>query len=86
MAYADFDATDARGMWSPPNGAAPQMLPDSWKDNPEDEYRTDLPDLTDDELNALGWLKVDVPSYALNGAAFAVMTMNGTPQQDHMTL
>ena len=70
MAYADFDATDARGMWSPPNKSAPQMLPDLWKDNPEDEYRTDLPDLTDDELNALVWLKVDVPSYALNGAAF----------------
>ena len=70
MAYTDFAATEARGMWSPPNGAAPQMLPDQWKDNPEDELRTDLPDKTDDELVALGWRKVDMPSYTTNGAAF----------------
>ena len=70
MAYTDFAATEARGMWSPPNGAAPQMLPDQWKDNPEDALRTDLPDKTDDELVALGWLKVDLPSYTTNGAAF----------------
>ena len=70
MAYADIDATMARGMWSPPNGAAPQMLPDQWKDNPEDALRYDLPDKTDDELVALGWKKVDMPSYTTNGAAF----------------
>jgi len=70
MAYTDFAATEARGMWSPPNGAAPQMLPDRWKDNPEDALITDLPDKTDDELIALGWKKVDMPSYATNGAAF----------------
>ncbi len=70
MAYTDFAATEARGMWSPPNGAAPQMLPDQWKDNPEDALRYDLPDKTDDELVALGWKKVDGPSYAVNGAAF----------------
>ena len=70
MAYADIDATMARGMWSPPNGAAPQMLPDQWKDNPEDALRYDLPDKTDDELVALGWLKVDLPSYATKGAVF----------------
>lgn len=70
MAYTDFAATEARGMWSPPNGAAPQMLPDQWKDNPGDALRTDLPDKTDDELVALGWKKVDMPSYATNGAAF----------------
>ena len=70
MAYTDFAATEARGMWSPPNGAAPQMLPDQWKDNPEDELRYDLPDKTDDELVALGWKKVDMPSYTINGAAF----------------
>ena len=69
MAYTDFAATEARGMWSPPNGAAPQMLPDQWKDNPEDTLRTDLPDKTDDELVALGWLKVDMPSYETLGAA-----------------
>ena len=68
MAYTDFAATEARGMWSPPNGAAPQMLPDIWKDNPEDSVRTDLPDKTDDELSALGWLKVTMPSYSTHGA------------------
>ena len=70
MAYTDIAATAARGMWSPPNGAAPQMLPDQWKDNPEDELRTDLPDKTDDELVSLGWKKVDLPSYTINGAAY----------------
>ena len=70
MAYTDFAATEARGMWSPPNGAAPQMLPDRWKDNPGDAIRTDLPDKTDDELVALGWKKVDMVSYATYGAAF----------------
>ena len=70
MAYTDFAATEARGMWSPPNGAAPQMLPDQWKDNPEDALRYDLPDKTDDELVALGWKKVADPSYETNGAAF----------------
>lgn len=70
MAYTDFAATEARGMWSPPNGAAPQMLPDRWKDNPEDELRFDIPDKTDDELVALGWKKVDYPSYDTNGAAY----------------
>jgi hypothetical protein len=70
MPYADFDATQARGMWSPPNGAAPQMLPDRWRDNPGDAIVTDIPDKTDDELVALGWLKVDMPSYATKGAAF----------------
>jgi hypothetical protein len=56
MPYADFDATEARGMFSPPNGAAPQMLPDRWRDNPGDAIVTDLPDKTDDELVALGWV------------------------------
>ena len=53
MAYTDFAATEARGMWSPPNGAAPQMLPDLWRDNPGDAVRTDIPDKTDDELVAM---------------------------------
>ena len=70
MAYANFDATEARGMWSPPNGSAPQMIPDKWRDNPGDPIRTDLPDKTDDELVALGWKKVIMPSYEANGAAF----------------
>ena len=67
MAYTDFAATEARGMWSPPNGAAPQMLPDQWKNNPGDELRYDLPDKTDDELVALGWVKVDIPTYDTHG-------------------
>jgi len=70
MAYTDFAATEARGMWSPPNGAAPQMLPDQWKDTPEDALRTDLPDKTDDELVALGWKKVTMPSYLTMGTAY----------------
>ena len=70
MPYADIDATQARGMWSPPNKAAPQMLPDRWRNNPGDAIVTDLPNKTDDELVALGWLKVDMPSYATKGAAF----------------
>lgn len=56
MAYADFAATEARGMYSPPNGNDPQMLPDYWRgDLHNGIIRTDLPDLTDEELNALGW-------------------------------
>ena len=70
MAYADIFATEARGMWSPPNGAAPQIIPDRWKDNFEDALRYDLPDKTDDELVALGWKKVDHPSYATLGPTF----------------
>ena len=55
MAYVDIFATEARGMYSPPNGNDPQLLPDYWRSAPEEEVRTDLPDLTDAELNALGW-------------------------------
>ena len=62
--------TMARGMWSPPNGAAPQNIPAQWKATPDGELSTDLPDKTDDELVALGWKKVDEPSYATKGAEF----------------
>ena len=62
--------TMARGMWSPPNGAAPQNIPAQWKATPDGELSTDLPDKTDDELVALGWRKVDMPSYETYGAAF----------------
>jgi hypothetical protein len=55
MAYADIFATEARGMFSPPNGNHPQILPDYWKETPESEARTDLPELSIEELNALGW-------------------------------
>ncbi len=55
MAYVDFAATEARGMYSPPNGNDPQMLPDYWREVIGGPIRTDLPDLTNEELNALGW-------------------------------
>ena len=55
MSYIDFAATEARGMYSPPNGNDPQMLPDYWRSAPGEPVRTDLPELTDAELNALGW-------------------------------
>jgi hypothetical protein len=55
MAYVDFAATEARGMYSPPNGNDPQGLPDYWREVIGGPIRTDLPDLTDAELNALGW-------------------------------
>ena len=55
MAYADLAATEARGRYSPPNGNDPQTIPDLWRPAPGEEVRTDLPDLTDEELNALGW-------------------------------
>jgi hypothetical protein len=51
----DIFQIEARGMFSPPNGNHPQMIPDLWRENPGDEIRTDLPELTDEELNALGW-------------------------------
>ena len=70
MAYKDISATEARGMWSPPNGASPQMIPDYWISNPEESARTDLPDKTDAELVSLGWKKVDMPSYSTYGVAY----------------
>ncbi len=55
MAYVDLAATEARGRYSPPNGNDPQGLPDYWREVIGGPIRTDLPDLTDAELNALGW-------------------------------
>jgi len=55
MAYVDLSATEARGKYSPPNGNHPQTIPDLWTPAPGENVRTDLPDLTDAELNALGW-------------------------------
>ena len=55
MAYVDIFATEARGMFSPPNGNDPQTIPDLWRPSPGEEIRTDLPDLTDAELNAIDW-------------------------------
>jgi hypothetical protein len=51
----DIFKIEARGMFSPPNGNDPQMLPDYWRPSPDEEVRTDLPYLSDEELNALGW-------------------------------
>lgn len=42
-----------RGMYSP-NGAHPQELPDYWKFE-DGTIRTDLRELTDEDLDALGW-------------------------------
>ena len=55
MAYVDIFATEARGMFSPPNGNDPQTIPDLWRPSPGEEIRTDLPDFTNAELNAIDW-------------------------------
>ena len=65
MAYVDLAATEARGRYSPPNGNDPQTIPDLWRPAPGEEIRTDLPDLTDAELNALGWKgPIQMPPFA----------------------
>jgi hypothetical protein len=65
MAYVDIFATEARGMYSPPNGNDPQLIPDYWRPAPGEEVRTDLPDLTDAELNALDWKgPIQMPPFA----------------------
>ena len=65
MAYVDLAATEARGRYSPPNGNDPQTIPDLWRPAPGEEVRTDLPDLTDAELNALGWKgPIQMPPFA----------------------
>ena len=51
----DIFEIEARGMFSPPNGNHPQAIPDLWRSAPGEEVRTDLPSLSDEELNALGW-------------------------------
>ena len=65
MAYVDLAATEARGRYSPPNGNDPQTIPDLWRPAPGEEIRTDLPDLTDAELNALDWKgPIQMPPFA----------------------
>ena len=65
MAYVDIFATEARGMFSPPNGNDPQTIPDLWRPAPGEEIRTDLPDLTNEELNALDWKgPIQMPPFA----------------------
>jgi hypothetical protein len=65
MAYVDLAATEARGRYSPPNGNDPQTIPDYWRDSPGEEVRTDLPDLTNAELNSLDWKgPIQMPPFA----------------------
>lgn len=59
---------ESRGMFSPPNGNAPQIIPDIWKDD-SGEVRTDIQELTDEELNAIGW-KGPIQMPPLPGTSF----------------
>ena len=69
MTYVDLAATEARGRYSPPNGNDPQTIPDLWRPAPGEEIRTDLPDLTNEELNALDW-KVALPPASNPGTSY----------------
>lgn len=51
----DIFEVEKRGMFSPPNGNSPQVIPDSWKNSPDEELLTNLWQLSDEELNSLGW-------------------------------
>ena len=51
----DITQRESRGLFSPPNGAEPQAIPDYWRESPSSPPVTNLPDLTDEELNSLGW-------------------------------
>ena len=44
-----------RGFFSPPDGSYPILIPDFWKNSREEEPRTDLQSLSDEELISLGW-------------------------------
>jgi len=49
-------------QYSPPNRAYPQQLPDVWRFE-DGTIRTDLQELSDEELNALGWHgPIEMPS------------------------
>lgn len=50
---AETQELQSRGQYSP-NGAYPQQLPDYWKFS-DGTIRTDLPELSDPELESLGW-------------------------------
>lgn len=51
----DFSQRESRGLFSPPNGSEPQIIPDYWRETPNSPTVTNLPYLTDEELNSLGW-------------------------------
>lgn len=62
----DIFQIEARGLFSPPNGAEPQLIPDYWRETPDTEPRTDLPELSDAELNVLGWKgPIEYPDFNL---------------------
>lgn len=65
----DIFQREARGLYSPPNGSNPQILPDMWKSSPDAETAIDLAELTDEELNALGW-KGPIQMPPLPGTSF----------------
>jgi hypothetical protein len=50
----DTFPTEKERMFSPPNNSYPQSLPNYWK-NPETKEVLDLTQLSDDELNSIGW-------------------------------
>lgn len=50
---AETQEPQSKGQYSP-NGAYPQQLPDYWK-FADGTKRTDLPELSDSELESLGW-------------------------------
>ena len=57
----------SRAQYSP-NGAYPQELPDYWR-FADGTLRRDLPELTDKELNALGW-KGPIATPPLEGTSY----------------
>jgi hypothetical protein len=49
------DALTQRGQYIPPSGNYPQELPDYWRFS-DNTLRTDLPELTDEQLAELSWI------------------------------
>jgi len=60
----DISQIESRGLYSPPNGNQPQALPDLWRPSPDKDVRTDLPYLSNEELNAIGWKgPIEIPPF-----------------------
>jgi hypothetical protein len=51
---AETQILQSRSQYSPPSRNYPQELPDYWRFE-DGTLRTDLPELSDEELHALGW-------------------------------
>jgi len=66
----DIFKIEARGRFSPPGGGYPQMLPDYWREKPGGIVRTDLPELSIEELNALGWYGPITMPEKIEGTSF----------------